>query len=73
MHISEALLERGYDLVVVEPNIQENNKFTLINLDDALNTVDIVVLLVKHRQFVEKARIGGFHRGGVFDFCGILG
>ena len=73
VHISEALLERGYDLVVVEPNIQENNKFTLINLDDALNTVDIVVLLVKHRQFVEKARIGGFHRGGVFDFCGILG
>jgi UDP-N-acetyl-D-mannosaminuronic acid dehydrogenase len=71
VHIAQALLSQGYDLVAVEPNIQTDNRFTLIGLDEALESADVLVVLVKHREFVDAAKSGQFIRTGLIDFCGI--
>jgi UDP-N-acetyl-D-mannosaminuronic acid dehydrogenase len=71
VHIAQALLSQGYELVAVEPNIQEDNRFTLIELDDALKSADVLAVLVKHRQFVDAEKIGQFARVGIIDFCGL--
>ena len=71
VHIAQALLSEGYDLVAVEPNIHEDIRFTLISLEEALNLADVIVVLVKHRQFVEAAITGRLTRDGVVDFCGL--
>ena len=71
VHIAQALLSQGYDLVAVEPNIQEDNQFTLIELDDALKSADVLAVLVKHRQFVDAKKMGQFARVRVIDFCGL--
>ncbi len=71
VHIAQALLSQGYDLVAVEPNIQNDNRFALIELDEALKSTDVLAVLVKHRQFIDAAKIGQFDRVGVIDFCGL--
>jgi UDP-N-acetyl-D-mannosaminuronic acid dehydrogenase len=70
-YIAEALISQGYDLVAVEPNIYKDSRFELIELEDALNSADILVVLVKHRQFVDAEKKGKFYRVGVIDFCGL--
>ena len=70
-HIANSLLSQGYDLVAVEPNIQDDKRFTLIDLDEALKSADVLAILVKHRQFVGAAKAGQFARAGVVDFCGL--
>lgn len=69
--IAKEVLIKGYDLVVVEPNIQQHNKFELVELNEALNSADVLAILVKHKQFKEANKNGKFNRPGIIDFCGI--
>jgi UDP-N-acetyl-D-mannosaminuronic acid dehydrogenase len=39
------------ELLVVEPNLDECDEFTMVELDEALRRADVVVALVSHRQF----------------------
>jgi UDP-N-acetyl-D-mannosaminuronic acid dehydrogenase len=72
VQVVEALFSQGYDVVAVEPNIESHAKFSLAGLEDAIKIVDIVVILVKHRQFVELASAGQFGGATILDFCGVL-
>ena len=71
VYIAEALQREGYDLVVVEPNIELHDKFQLVSLEDACRIADVIAVLVKHKQFVSLAEAGGFNRTNVLDFCGV--
>ena len=71
VHIAQALLSQGYDLVAVEPNVEEDDRFTLIELDDAIKSGDVLVVLVKHRQFIDAEKSGKFSKACVIDFCGL--
>jgi len=71
VHITQKLLADGYDLVAVEPNIETYDCFELVSLGDALAKSDLIVILVKHREFFEAAINGLLNRDGVLDFCGI--
>ena len=71
VHIAQALLSQGYDLVAVEPNIQNDNRFELIDLDEALKSADVLAILVKHKEFISAAKAGQFVGAVVVDFCGI--
>ena len=55
------------DIMVVEPNVKENNLFKLTDYKVAYETADIVVFLVGHREFAELN-----YRNDVIvlDFCG---
>ncbi len=72
VYIAQQLLSQGYDLVAVEPNIQNDHRFELVKLDDALNSADVLAILVKHRQFVDAEKMGKFDRNGIVDFCGLV-
>jgi len=72
VHVVDALFSQGYDIVAVEPNIKSHAKFSLAGLEDTIKKVDIVVILVKHRQFVELAIAGQYGGATILDFCGVL-
>ena len=71
VHVADALLAQGYDVVAVEPNIQSHDKFELLSLEAALETADVLALLVKHREFLEVSVKKKMNDRGRLDFCGI--
>lgn len=71
VHIAQVLLSQQYDVVVVEPNVQQDNRFSLVELDQALKSADIFAVLVKHREFIDAAKSGLFTQVRILDFCGL--
>jgi UDP-N-acetyl-D-mannosaminuronic acid dehydrogenase len=71
VHVCVALQSQGYDVIAVEPNINSHDKFALVSLEEALQTADVVAVLVKHRQFVQLAGAGELSGARVLDFCGV--
>lgn len=47
-----------------------HDKFALVPLEEALETADVVAVLVKHRQFVQLANAGQLGSAADLDFCG---
>ena len=72
LHIAEALLAQGYDVVAVEPNIDSHEQFALLTLEDALKSVDVFAVLVKHRGFLDESVKMALSERTVLDFCGAL-
>lgn len=63
------LLDLGVNVVSVEPNINEHCKFKLSSFDDSLDA-DIIVILVKHQEFLNKENIEKLMNANTIDFCG---
>lgn len=72
VHIASALISQGYDVVVVEPNIESHDQFALVLLEDALATADVFAVLVKHRQFSDDLIRKTLVEECALDFCGVL-
>jgi len=69
LEITEELIKEGYNVLVVEPNIEKHEKFEIYNYDEAIKKADAIVILVPHRQF-KKIK---FDRDKVIlDFCGVV-
>ncbi|MFC5461622.1 UDP-N-acetyl-D-mannosamine dehydrogenase [Massilia niabensis] len=71
VHIAQSLQGQGYEIIAVEPNIEEHTSFKLVELSDALRTADVVVVLVKHRQFLDLQVKRKLAELTVLDFCGV--
>jgi UDP-N-acetyl-D-mannosaminuronic acid dehydrogenase len=65
---SRIVSETNADVLVVEPNIKNHKTYNLISFQDAYNKADIVVWLVRHKEFlnilVDQKKIE-------LDFCGV--
>jgi UDP-N-acetyl-D-mannosaminuronic acid dehydrogenase len=72
VHIADALLSQGYDVVAVEPNIESHDRFPLLTLEDALKTADVLAVLVRHRGFLDASVKASLVKIGALDFCGVL-
>ena len=72
MHVAETLVAARYDIVAVEPNIQSHDSVPLVHLEHALQTADVFVVLVKHKQFMDPAVRKKLAEAGTLDFCGAL-
>lgn len=72
LHIAEALLTQGYDVVAVEPNIDSHERFTLLALEEALKNADVFAVLVKHREFLNEPVKMALSDRSALDFCGVL-
>ncbi|WP_445775334.1 UDP-N-acetyl-D-mannosamine dehydrogenase [Shewanella sp.] len=72
VRIAEALVSGGYDVIAVEPNINNHESFRLATLDDALQEADVVAVLVKHRQFATDSVRKKLQALEALDFCGVL-
>lgn len=64
--VAEALRSAQFDVVAVEPNIESHKNLKLMSVDAGVCDADVVVFLVKHRQFVALGTKGKL----VLDFCG---
>jgi UDP-N-acetyl-D-mannosaminuronic acid dehydrogenase len=60
LYITERVASEGLDIMVVEPNIEvlpntlkEFISVKLVSLENALDSVDIIAVLVKHREFID--------------------
>lgn len=69
--VVQRLLEYDVDVVSVEPNIDEHNEFKLSSFDDALDA-DLIVILVKHQEFLNEENKEKLTNKNVLDFCGAL-
>jgi UDP-N-acetyl-D-mannosaminuronic acid dehydrogenase len=71
-YVASTLLSEGYDVVSVEPNIETHDLFKLASLEEVLNSADIFIILVKHREFLSdivKAKLIALNS---LDFCGVF-
>ena len=73
VQIAEELISQGYDVITVEPNIEQHERFTLSSLEDALQRADVIAVLVKHRQFANHSGRNQLQTANALDFCGVLG
>jgi len=65
--VCEKLLQKGYVINVVEPNIKDHDKFSLIDLEEAKASADLMILLVGHNEFKALSP-----EDRLLDFCGAL-
>lgn len=65
--VAESLRDGKFDVVCVEPNIESHPGLELVSVSAGVKDSDILVFLVKHRQFVSLDTAGR----QVFDFCGV--
>lgn len=71
-HIAESLKAQGYDVMAVEPNIEQHGDMKLVALEQALAEADVIAALVRHRQFLEPANRQRLAAASVLDFVGLL-
>ena len=53
LYITKKLMEEGYHIVAVEPNIEFLEGVPLVSLEKAIEKAQLLVLLVPHREFVD--------------------
>jgi UDP-N-acetyl-D-mannosaminuronic acid dehydrogenase len=70
--VAEKVAKLDCDLLVVEPNIEHYDAFTLCTLMDAYDSADLLIFLVKHRQFIDLVRRTSLSGKATLDYCGIL-
>lgn len=65
--VAESLRDAQFDVVAVEPNIKAYKSLKLLAVAEGVEDSDILVFLVKHREFF-SLNTQGKH---VLDFCGV--
>ena len=70
--VANLLLKQEYDLLFVEPNINEHKHFVISELDTAIDEADIIVILVNHKEFSSSEITEKLLTKKVLDFCGSL-
>ncbi len=69
--VVDNLVQLGINIKVVEPNINEHDTFSLSNFEDVLDS-DLVVMLVKHREFYSENSQEKLLIVNTLDYCGAL-
>ena len=70
VNIVLSLIGENFNIKAVEPNINAHEIIQLISYDDALKISDIIVVLVKHKEFLDiLEKIN--QNVSLLDFCGI--
>ena len=67
LHITQEL-NKKFDVIAVEPNIQDFQGLKLVHYDDACNSADILVFLVAHKQFKNLDIVNK----QIFDTCDVI-
>ncbi len=68
LYITKELMKEKYNIIAVEPNINNHDEFKLTNYKKAINDVDIIVFLVKHKEFLNL----DIKNKEILDFCGVI-
>jgi UDP-N-acetyl-D-mannosaminuronic acid dehydrogenase len=71
VQVVQDLIDLNVNVLSVEPNIQNHDNFKLCSLKDALDA-DLMVILVKHNEFITKKNKKKLLGTNILDFCGAL-
>ena len=63
----ELINDSSVETLMVEPNIESHPEFEISSIERAVDQADLVVLLVRHKQFVTLEM-----NKEILDFCGYL-
>jgi UDP-N-acetyl-D-mannosaminuronic acid dehydrogenase len=66
---SRIISEARAEVVIVEPNIETHKSFNLTHYEEAYRQADIIVWLVRHKEFLTLA--GKYPPKKELDFCGV--
>lgn len=72
VEVVSTIKAQGYVVAAVEPNVGSHESLSLISLDEALTEHVLLVILVKHRQFLVPGVAAVLRAKGALDFCGAL-
>ena len=72
VHVVEALLREAFDVVVVEPNIDDFDRFVMGSMPEILEKADVIAILVRHKKFLIPELKAALAFRGALDFCGAL-
>jgi len=67
VRVAEALSDSGIEVLVCEPNLESHPRFELRDCQEAVDLADLVVVLVRHRQFAGLS----FGDKPMIDTCGL--
>jgi UDP-N-acetyl-D-mannosaminuronic acid dehydrogenase len=67
VHVTKSLINHGFNVLAVEPNIDSYKDIPIINKEAALKEADIIVYLVAHKEFEKPESTNKI----VLDFCNI--
>ncbi len=70
--VVESLMEQGYDVSCVEPNINDHTRYNLIDIKKAINEFDVIALLVRHKEFTSLGSKKIIQESKILDFCGLF-
>lgn len=72
LEVVETLMDEGHDINIVEPNIDKHEILQLQSLSYAIERSDIIVILVKHDEFLQSRIKNKLIKYKALDFCGAL-
>lgn len=72
LYIVDRLLDMGHLVSVVEPNVATLQNYDKIELEDAISACDIIVVLVRHKEFLTNEIRYRLVEKKALDFCGVL-
>ena len=72
LEIALSLIDQGYDVIAIEPNIETHTVVELEELDNVLNEDVVLALLVKHKEFLGQGIREKLRSLSTLDFCGAL-
>ena len=72
MRVINSLINQGYEVSCVEPNVGQQDGYSLIELDNAVNNFQVIALLVKHKEFTSSTVKKELEIKNALDFCGAL-
>jgi UDP-N-acetyl-D-mannosaminuronic acid dehydrogenase len=70
--VTLALADAGIGVVAVEPNITAHDRLQVVTLNEAVETADLVAVMVRHREFVARDAATRLRAIGARDYCGAL-
>jgi len=72
VEIVKQLIDDGFNVQCVEPNIDVHSEFSLSSLEKAFSGKWVVAILVKHQEFIDVNVREELFNIGALDFCGAL-
>lgn len=70
--IVRELHKECYNLTIVEPNICDHSEFSIVSADKAIEDSELLIFLVKHKDFLKTNFKERLTNKTILDFCGII-
>jgi UDP-N-acetyl-D-mannosaminuronic acid dehydrogenase len=70
--IAKSLVELGFNIICVEPNVDEHDDFKIVDLESAIQCCDLAAILVGHKEFKSTDGKALLQKKKAIDFCGLM-